>query len=693
MYRIGIDIGGTFTDLVAVDEAGAVTIAKYPTTPADQSIGLVEGLTALAAELGLERAELLSQTRIIIHGTTAATNALLERKGAKVGMLTTDGFRDVIEQREGLKPDRYNVRMAPEPVLVPRSLRLPIKERSRYDGRQETELDEQSIRDAIATLKAEGVNAVAVCCAHSYANPSTERRVGELLAQEMPEAYVSLSSEVLPQIKEFERFSTTVVNAFVGPILSNYMNRLRDRLKDAGYGGDILIMHSHGGLATIDDSIDLGAGCVLSGPAGGIAGARFAANLTGVRDLITFDMGGTSSDIALLDDGEPYYSSDRAVEGTRVALPSIDIHTIGSGGGSISGVEIGGMLKVGPESAGSDPGPACYSRGGTRATTTDANVVLGYYDPEIFLGGRIEFGGEAAGKAVDDIAKELGVETVEAAKGILRVINTQMAEGIRIVAVRAGTDPRNYALLSFGGAAGLHITDIARVLDVRRVIIPRQAAVLSAWGMLATDLRYDFVRTCVKNVKTMAADDLRALFEDMEAEGRARVKAAGDLAERAEVIRTLDMRYGEQIFEINVSLKDVDLAADDLMEQILATFHKRHEALYTYSSPEQEVVLVNARSSVVGVLKSMPQEPALPSGADLKPKGTRRSYVGEWLEIPVYAMDDLAPNQHLKGPAIVESRTTTILLRPGDAASVTSTGWLDVEVAPAVSAATSVAAE
>ena len=693
MYRIGIDIGGTFTDLVAVDEAGAVTIAKYPTTPADQSIGLVEGLTALAAELGLDRAELLGQTRIIIHGTTAATNALLERKGAKVGMLTTEGFRDVLEQREGLKPDRYNVRMAPEPVLVPRSLRLPIKERSRYDGRRETELDEQSVRDAIEVLKSEGVNAVAVCCAHSYADPATERRVGDILAQEMPEAYVSLSSDVLPQIKEFERFSTTVVNAFVGPILSNYMNQLRDRLKDAGYGGDILIMHSHGGLATIDDSIDLGAGCVLSGPAGGIAGARFAANLTGVRDLITFDMGGTSSDIALLDDGEPYYSSDRAVEGTRVALPSIDIHTIGSGGGSISGVEIGGMLKVGPESAGSDPGPACYSRGGTRATTTDANVVLGYYDPETFLGGRIEFGGDAAGKAVDDIAKELGVETVEAAEGILRVINTQMAEGIRIVAVRAGTDPRNYTLLSFGGAAGLHITDIARVLDVRRVIIPRQAAVLSAWGMLATDLRYDFVRTCVKNVRTMAAADLRNLFADMEAEGRARVTAAGDLAERAEVIRTLDMRYGEQIFEINVSLKDVDLTADDLMEQIVATFHKRHEALYTYSSPEQEVVLVNARCSVVGVLKSMPQEPDLPSASGLEPKGTRRSYVGEWLDIPVYAMDDLAPNHNIKGPAIVESRTTTILLRPGDSATVTNTGWLDVEVAPAISAAHSVAAE
>jgi N-methylhydantoinase A len=695
MYRIGIDIGGTFTDFVAVDESGAVTIAKYPTTPEDQSIGLVEGLDALAAELGLGRSDLLAQTKIIIHGTTAATNALLERKGAKVGMLTTDGFRDVIEQREGLKPDRYNVRMAPDPVLVPRSLRLPIEERVRVDGTTEIALNEQSVRDAIAVFQREDVNAVAICCAHSYANPENERRVSEIVAAEMPEAYVCLSSEVLPQIKEFERFSTTVVNAFVGPILSNYMNRLRDRLRGAGYQGDVLIMHSHGGLATIDDSIDLGAGCVLSGPAGGIAGARFAANLTGVRDLITFDMGGTSSDIALLDDGEPYFSSDRSVEGTRVALPSIDIHTIGSGGGSISGVEIGGILKVGPESAGSDPGPACYSRGGTRATTTDANVVLGYYDPENFLGGRIEFDGDAAKTAVGDIARDLGVQPVEAAEGILRVINTQMAEGIRIVAVRAGTDPRNYALLSFGGAAGLHITDIARVLDVKRVIIPRQAAVLSAWGMLATDLRYDYVRTCVTDVQNLVADDLRTLFEDMEAEGRARVAAAGDLAERAEVIRTIDMRYGEQIFEINVPLKDIDLAADDLVEEIAQAFHTRHEELYTYSSPDQEVVLVNARCSVVGVLKSMPQEPALDTAADLSPKGMRHAYVGEWRDIPVYAMDDLAPNHHVVGPAIVESRTTTILLRPSDHATVTATGWLDIEVGEAVVTAgvTGVAAE
>ena len=680
MYRIGTDIGGTFTDLVAVDSDGIVTFAKYPTTPADPSIGMVEGLATLANELGTTRQELLERTALIIHGTTVATNALLEGKGAKIGMLTTDGFRDVIEQREGLKPERYNVRLPAAPVMVPRSRRLPIKERIRYDGTVEIELDEKTVYAAINELKKQSVESIAVCCMHSYADDSNEIRIGEILAVEMPDTYVCLSSKVLPQIKEFERFSTTVVNAFVGPVLSNYMNRLRDRLLDAGYDNDVLIMHSHGGLATIDDSIELGAGLVLSGPAGGIAGARYAAEITGVRDLITFDMGGTSSDIALLNDGQPYYSSDRSIAGTHVALPSIDIHTIGAGGGSIAHVEIGGMLRVGPESAGSDPGPASYSRGGSRATTTDANVVLGYYDPIGFLGGHINFDGKAAEQAVRKIGEELAVDTVHAAEGILRVINTQMAEGIRIVAVRAGMDPRNYALLSFGGAAGLHVTEIARILGIARVIIPRPAAVLSAWGMLATDLRYDYVRTTVCDVRSIEAGQLRIMFDSMESEGRARLAQVGELAEGVEIIRTLDMRYGEQIFEISVPLNSIDYVADDMIERIEQAFHARHEELYTYSSPEQEVVLVNVRLSVVGLMKAIPAEPTEDATQSAVPIAERHVYIGEWLDVSVYDMDTLNAGQRINGPAIVESRTTTILLVGGDSTTVTETGWLDIDV-------------
>ena len=680
MYRIGIDIGGTFTDLAAVDENGAVTIAKYLTTLSDPSLGLLEGLTALAVELGLNRSELLVQTALIIHGTTVATNALLERSGARVGMLVTDGFRDVIEQREGLKPDRYNVRLPPAPVLVPRALRLPVEERIRFDGSEEIPLNEQSARAGIDALRRSSVEAVAVCCAHSYANPANERRIGELVTEEMPGVHVSLSSSVLPQIKEFERFSTTVVNAFIAPVLSNYMKRLQRRLQEAGYTGEVLIMQSHGGLATIDDSIDLGAGCILSGPAGGIAGACYAADITGVRDLITFDMGGTSSDIALIRDGEPCYSSDKTVAGTKVALPSVDIHSIGAGGGSVAEVEIGGMLRVGPESAGSDPGPACYARNGERATTTDANVVLGYYDPANFLDGRISFDGAGAWRVVENIANEMEVDVIAAAAGILRVINTQMAEGIRLVAVRAGADPRDYTLLSFGGAAGLHVTAIARMLNINRVIIPRPASVLSAWGMLATHLRYDNVRTVINDARSVDADTLRALFREMEREGRQCIARSGDLIERIDIAHALDMRYGEQIFEISVPLKNTLINADDLIEQVISSFHARHEELYSYSIPEQEVVLVNVRLSVIGIMKAIPSELPVSSAHEPHPRAQRRIFLDEWVDVPVYDMDGLGAGVRISGPAIVESRTTTILLLDEDQATVTDTGWLDIEV-------------
>ena len=680
MYRIGVDIGGTFTDLVAVDEAGRVAFAKTLTTAADASSGLIDGLALLAAEIGIEREELLAGTPFIIHGTTVATNALLERKGALVGLLITRGFRDVVTMREGLKPERYNLRLPPKMPIVPRRLCLPVVERTRWDGSAELALDERSVRDAIGVFRAEGVEAVAVCCLHAYADAGNERRIARILAAEMPQVYVSLSSQVLPQIKEYERFSTTVVNAFVGPALSYYLERLQQRLAAAGFAGEVLVMQSHGGLATIEDSVKLGAGCVLSGPAGGIAGGRYAAEITGVRDLITFDMGGTSSDIALLTDGEPQYSNDRTVQGTRVALPAIDLHTLGAGGGSVAHVEVGGLLKVGPESAGADPGPACYSRGGTRAATTDANVVLGCYDEDNFLGGRIVQDRAAAEQAVDMIATQLGVCREEAAQGIVRVIDTQMAEGVRVVATRAGRDPRAYALLSFGGAAGLHITDVARTLNIRRVIVPRPASVLSAWGMLATDLRYDLVRTLVGEIGRLGAAAVRERLAEMEAEGRARVAGAGDFAERTEVRRSLDMRYGEQIFEINVPLDGIDLDAPDLVEQVKVRFHVRHKELYTYSVPDQDVVLVNIRVSAVGVLRALPKEPELARRGPMQPKGQRRLYLDGWREVPVFGMEALAAAATVDGPAVFESNTTTVLLRRGDRARVTPLGWLDIDV-------------
>jgi N-methylhydantoinase A len=377
-YRIAVDVGGTFTDVVAVDEAGRTTFAKAPSTPENQAIGTMDGIERLATRLGLSVADLLGQTERIVHGMTVATNALLERKGAKVGLLTTAGHRDVLEMREGLKPERYNMRLPRQEPLVPRRLRFGVKERLRADGRVDEPLDRDSVMAAIERLKAEDVGSVAVCYLHAYRDPRHEVETRDILEHEMPGVSVSLSSDVLPQIKEYERVSTTVVNAYVAPLIAQYLGRLEQRLSEAGFGGPLLIILSHGGVAPVSEAVRVAAATVLSGPAGGLAGGRRVAEIMASPNLITFDVGGTSSDIALIADGEATLSKDRTMAGERIALPSLDIVTLGAGGGSLARVEASGLLEVGPQSAGSVPGPICYGRGGTRPTVTDASVVLAF---------------------------------------------------------------------------------------------------------------------------------------------------------------------------------------------------------------------------------------------------------------------------------------------------------------------------
>ncbi|TSD40313.1 hydantoinase/oxoprolinase family protein [Rhodococcus sp. KBS0724] len=675
MYRIGIDIGGTFTDLAAVDERGRIVIAKSSSTPHDPSEGLLEGLNVLAAELGLDRESLLKQTERIVHGTTVATNALLESKGAKVALLTTEGHRDIIEMREGLKDDRYRVRMAPPRPLVERTHRIGVKERIRADGTASTPLTAENLNKAVEAAAELGVDAIAVCYLHSYKNAEHEIQTGEALAAKLPDTYISLSSEVLPQIKEFERVWTTIVNAYVGPVLSNYLNRLSEKLIEAGYSGDVMVMHSHGGVAPIVESSRLAAGAVLSGPAGGIAAATFGATLLDQPDLITFDVGGTSTDIALLQDGEAALASNKKVGIANVALPTLDIHTLGAGGGSVARVR-GKILHVGPESAGAYPGPAAYGNGGTGATVTDANVVLGYLHPSNFLGGRMTLDAKAAHDAVGLVADQLGTSVIEAAEGISKIVNTTMAEGIRLVSVRRGVDPRKFALMSFGGAAGLHVTEVARLLDIKRVFVPNVAAVLSAWGMLASDLRYEMVRSHVSEASAMSTESLREILGRMEADGRSRlVDFHGDVLVRY----ALDMRYGEQITEISVPIDDVDLHAEDAVDQIVDRFHKRHDELYAHSAPDQEVVIVNARVAVVGKLPELHAAPLTQqSWEGVSESGTRRIYLDGWRDVPVFKFDGLIPGAKVDGPAIIESPTTTVLLHTNEAASVTPHGWLDI---------------
>ena len=676
--RIGIDVGGTFTDIVAVSDTGTVTFSKAASTPNDPSIGVMNAVERLADELGINSETLLSKTESIVHGTTVATNALLERKGAKTGLLTTLGHRDVLEMREGLKDDRYNMRLPAPAPLVPRFLRLGVRERIKPDGRIHTELDNTSLDEAINKLREEKVTSVAVCYLHAYKEPKHEQETKKILEAKLPGVSVSISSEVFPEIKEYERVSTTIVNAYVRPIVENYLNRLEERLKNAGYEGSVLIILSHGGVAPIEEAIRLSAATVLSGPAGGVAGSKYGASLIGAGDLVPFDMGGTSTDISMIVNGEPALSSTRGIAGQRIALQSLDIVSIASGGGSIARVDAGGILRVGPESAGALPGPACYGKGGTEVAVTDASVVLGFLDPGNFLGGRETLDVAAAEAALSRLANQLSVEPAEAAEGVHKVINTQMAEGIRLVSVRRGVDPRKFALLSFGGAAGIHITEIARQLEVQRVIIPRTAAVLSAWGMLATDLRYEVSRTHIGDTGSLKAGDVREVFSEMELEGRSRLKEAfdGDVS----ISRSADTRYGEQIYEVDVSLDDVDFSDDDLMKSISDRFHKRHEELFTYSLPDQDAVLVNGRLAAIGALPDLPQEPKTEVRAASGHRTTRKIFLAGWVDAPVFNLEELVPSQKIEGPAIIESSTTTVVLRSDDKAEVTDNLWLNILV-------------
>jgi N-methylhydantoinase A len=671
-FTIGIDVGGTFTDIVVSDTAGQTTIAKAATTPEDQSSGVLDGLVLAAQRLGLSTAALLGGASRIVHGTTVATNALLEGKTAAVGLLTTEGHRDIIEMREGLKPERYNLRMAPPVPLVPRRLRLPVRERMRPDGSIAIPLDKASLDLAIARLAEENVRAVAICFLHAWRNPEHEQLAAAAVRARLRDAYVTTSSDVLPRIKEFERFSTTVANAAVGPVIDTYLHRLRDRLAEAGYQGELLVILSHGGVATVEEATRLAAGTALSGPAGGVAAAVALSREGMAKDLIAFDMGGTSTDIALVRDGQPTLSDGKTVANARIALPSLDIVTLGAGGGSIGKVDAAGLLTVGPESAGADPGPVCYGQGGTEPTVTDANLVLGYLDPENFLGGRRSLDGNAATAAMERLADRLGLSAAEAAGGIHRLVNTRMADGVRVATVRRGVDPRGHAILAFGGAAGLHVTAVATELGVKRVVVPIAASVLSAWGMLNTDLRIELTRGQSQS-GGIDIDGLTASFADMEREGRARLSwFDGEIM----VSHTADMRYGEQVFEINVPLDGIQCT----MGEIENAFHAAHERLYTYALRDQDVVLVNAGVSVIGRLPAAPAVSRDGASSPVAPRSRRKVWLGEWVDVPVYDFAALAAGQTMNAPVIVESDTTTVLLRGKETARFDPRGWLDIDV-------------
>lgn len=683
-FKLGVDVGGTFTDLVAIDESGRTVFAKSPSTLEDQSIGVVTGLGVLAERAGTNLKGLLSNTERFVHGTTVATNALLERKGAKVALITTEGHRDVLEMREGLKEDRYNLRMAPHEPLVPRDLRYGLKERINFQGDVLQPCDMEQLATIVEELRAKKVAAVAICLLHSYRNPAHELQVEAFLRERLPDVYVSRSSDVLPQIKEYERVSTTVVNAYVGPAVKLYLTRLEARLKEAGFAGRLFIILSHGGMAPVEEAWRIAAATVLSGPAGGIAGSRRCAQLLSMPDLIPFDMGGTSTDISLISRGEAILSAEGDLAGQRIALKSLDIASIASGGGSIANISASGQFDVGPESAGSFPGPICYNNGGSKVTVTDANLVLGYLDADNFLGGKKKLNFPDTERQMQSLADRLGVSIEEAAAGVYRLVNMKMADGVRIMTLRRGVDPRRFALLSFGGAAGLHALRVARELDIPKVVVPTVASVLSAWGMLNSDLRYEVSRTIVGEVRANSGE-IAKLYSELI--GEASDKLSHWYKDEIESQLTAEMRYGEQIFELDVPLGNVDLSAPDFGDKLAELFHQRHELLYTYALRDQEVIFVNARVAAVGVVQDAARGSGEPPDheAKCKPKNYRSAYFGGRTEVPVYQMDTIPVGAKIDGPAILEAETTTVVIWKDDTATMNPLGWIEVDVGQSLS--------
>ena len=671
--RIGIDVGGTFTDLVAMEEGDNAPVAfKTPTTPDDPSDGVLNGIEGLAKSMGLDARSLLEKAQVIIHGTTVATNTLVERKGAKVGLITTEGFRDLLEIREGLKEDRYNLRMDQVEPLAPRYLRVGVTERVDSGGDVRRELDVDELRRKIEYLKSEGVDSVAICFLFSFLNPDHEIEAEKIAREMLPDAYVSASHVILPQIKEFDRLSTTSLNAYVGPSLSRYLERLDTRVSEAGGSAPLFVIQSNGGIAPIADSSEQAVRSILSGPAGGAAGAAHVARQLGENRVIALDMGGTSTDITLIESGSPHITGEKFESGWKIAVPTVDIHTLGAGGGSIARVDEGGVLRVGPTSAGADPGPACYGRGGTQPTVTDAALVLGLLDTQKFLGGAVELEPDLSIEAIQThVAEPLGLDVEAAAEGILRVVSSSIAEGIRLASVSRGLDPREFALMGFGGAAGLVATGVAREIGIDRVLIPPAGPVLSAFGMMASDLKHDLAVSHPSSLSAVNLDGLRSAFAALIEEGRERIRSAGAAESEISVHLSADMRYLDQIYEVTVDVPNLDLPDEDLRARWAENMHERFERLYAYRQQEQDIRIVTLRASAVGRL-------SVDGGVGPARNGSEPS-------APV-SPDANAPGNVTSGPAVINTDYNTVVVGEGCSARFDRQGILHIDVEAAAQA-------
>jgi N-methylhydantoinase A len=648
--QLGVDVGGTFTDLVALVD-GEIRTTKVPSTPVDQARGVMRAL----AESAVEPADIA----LFAHGMTVATNALLERRGARIALVTTEGFRDVLEIGRQARPSLYDLTRDREPALVERGLRFTVRERMGPDG-VVTPLDEDGLQAVVRQVKEADVEAVAVCLLFAFLHPQHEWRVGEALAGALPDVHVSLSSDVLPEFREFERFATTAANAYLSPRLAAYLASLAAQAEAAGVPRP-RVMQSSGGVAELEDAGRRAATCVLSGPAGGVVGAAYAAGASGYGELLSFDMGGTSTDVAPIVGGQVQTTTDSVVAGVPIRHPMVDLHTVSAGGGSIARADAGGALRVGPRSAGADPGPACYGRGGEDATVTDANLLLGYLADGARLGGDVVLDRAAAEAALVRVGEPLGLDALETARGVVRVADAEMVRALRVVSVERGLDPRGFALVAFGGAGGMHACSLAEELGIATVLVPRASGVLSALGLAISDLRRDYVKPFLRGLDDV--DDLDDAFSELESLARSEL-------EDSELRRQADLRYRRQSFELTVEAEGVEQLAD--------AFHAEHERRHGYAMPDEPVELVALRLvATVPVRKPELREP--PAAAVSEPERRDASFGGDWVSVQVHRREEMGAGSAVAGPAIVEFAEATCVIRPGWGGGVDAAGMLVLE--------------
>ncbi|MGO4299381.1 hydantoinase/oxoprolinase family protein [Leifsonia sp. RAF41] len=670
--RIGVDTGGTFTDVCAFDdETGLLHVRKVSSTPDDPGRAIVQGVEEILDQIG-QRA--ISEISYFAHGTTVGTNALLTGGGVETGVITTKGFRDLLELGRGRRPDMYNPQADKAAPLAPRHSRMEVNERVRHNGEVETALDEAQVRVAVRKLREQQVKAIAVCLLYSYIHPDHERRVREIIREEYPEVYVSLSSEVLPEFREYERLSTVVVNSYVGPVVFRYLARLRETLASKGLEAVPHVTQSNGGIIPFVTAEAMAVRLVLSGPSTGVVGAAQLCNAAGFPNIITFDMGGTSSDISLVQNGKPKVTSGMELDGRPIRSPMLDIHTVGAGGGSLGWIDSGGHLKVGPQSAGAFPGPACYGHG-TEAAVTDANVVLQMLNPEYLLNGQMKIDRALSVKAVEQLAGPLGLDVEETALGILRVVTANMARAIRVVSVQRGYDPRDYALVPFGGAGPLHASRLARELGMTQIVVPETPGAQSAMGLLMTDIQTDFMRTHRVDVTDENAGALAATFDGLASQADEWFDLEEVPTEGRTIVRRVDMRYRGQNFELAVDLRDdLNLVLEGTGE-LTELFHEAHERVYGYRSPEATVEAITFRVEAHGQTPRVELHTSPDGGSDPTHAliGTRDTYFDPAVgfePVPVYDRSLLVPGNKIVGPAIVEQMDTTTVLLPGDELSV-----------------------